>query len=897
MTRTYTVGFSGGVMSPGMFGLIADAEFRRGLEQCRNAAILPQGGVRRRGGTRISAPIKNSAHRARVERFRFSDDQALLVEMGHGYIRLHEDGAPVAAIPRAYTASATVTFSATTPGVVTWPSAHNLIDGDPVQFTGGTPPTEVVLGTTYYADVSSPTTIRLRTTPTGTSLLPFSGTGSGTTTGHRLYELGYVVVSGGVNYYCIQQHTNITPPNATFWYAMPASGVLEIPVTRFADDNLFEITIAQSNDVMTFAHRSFEPLELRRYSTARWVAASVVFSPSLAAPTGLAIVSDPGITQDISTITAPSGPGTELQFNTNSPHALSQGLSTILIGPGTGGSTVYIPHGLYRVGKVIDPFAFWLCRMDGGNNIKTPDSAIYPGAYSGLTMGFIDVNPTAEQSHRYAVTAVNADGIESTPSAFVTAANNLDTQGAKNTLTWDPVVGARRYYIYREDSGFFGFVGQVDADPATGFASGAFVDDQINPDTSRTFPTFDQSLGTTEHPGAVGYYQGRRWFAATENQPQDVWATRSGTESDLSFHIPVSDSDRVYFRAALRELAIVRHIVPASQLLLMTSSGEMRVAPRSGVVLTPSDIDVRPQSFVGCSYVQPQLYGPWVVFVAERGSGVWTTTYELTSETFVPIEVSVRARHLFSGRVLVDSAQSRLPSPTLWFVSDDGRLLGCTFMPEQNVRGWFVFDTQGSFESVAVVPEGAEDRVYAVVLRDGVRYVERMEPVADATRAEGLFLDAAATITSGSSIPVVHPNGTVVDALIDGVVYRDLVVAGGAVALPVAATSRAWVGLRYQTDITTLPLALSIDAYAQGRQLNVNRVTPRIRESAPCLIGAPGASFAPLMPDVAGTLQSGFRSQLAHPSWQNTGQCTFLCTDPLPFEMTSLTIEVAIGGE
>lgn len=909
MTRHYTLGFSGGEMSPGMFGLVSDAEFRRGVEKSRNAIVLPQGGLRRRGGTRISASIKDSAHRARVVRFRFSDDQACAVEMGHGYIRLHANGAPVLAVPRAYTASATVTFNAGT-DLCTWPGAHNLVTGDPVQFTGGTMPTAVdgnlASSTTYYAEVVSPTTHKLRRTANATSAIDLTSGGAGTITGHRLYELGYVVVSGGTNYYCTAQHVNIAPPSAGTWYAMPVSGVLEIPASRFTDDNLFEITFAQSNDVMTFAHRDFESLELRRYSNERWVAASVVYANTLAAPTGLVVTADPGVTQDFSAITFPGGAGTDLQFATNSPHGLAAGVSTVRLvdGSGAGAISGYVRPGgvvlsdannVFRVGKVIDPFQFWLCKMVGGANLK--EGTDTTGVYTTLTLGFVEVNPTAETSARYVVTAVNSDGIESQPSSAVTATNNLDAQGAKNTLTWNAVVGARRYYVYREESGLFGFVGQVESDPATGFAAAPFVDDSINPDFSRTVPTFDSTLSADEHPGAVGYFQGRRWFAATQNLPQDVWGTRSGTESDLSFHIPVVDSDRIYFRAALRELAVVRHIVPAQHLLLLTSSGELRITPRSGDVLVPSGIDARPQSYVGASYVTPQVQGQWIVFAAERGGRVWATSYNLAGDGFIPADLSVRAAHLFAGATLVDSAMSRSPHPTVWFTNSLGRVLGCTFMPEQNVHGWFYLDTNGTIESIADVPEGDEDRLYAVIRRGSTRYIERFEPVADATRAAGLFLDAAVTVTSGTTVAVPHPNGTSLDALIDGVVYRDLVVAGGNVTLPKAPVSVAHVGLRYRTHIVTLPLALSIEGYAQGRQMNASRATPRVRQTGSCSVGPSTTSLVQLFRDDSLTLHDGFASQLVNPQWDNHGQLHIVQDDPLPVEVTSLTLEVAVGGE
>ena len=53
--------------------------------------------------------------------------------------------------------------------------------------------------------------------------------------------------------------------------------------------------------------------------------------------------------------------------------------------------------------------------------------------------------------------------------------------------------------------------------------------------------------------------------------------TKSGTESNLSFGLPIRDDDRIKFKVAAREANTIRHIVPLTQLLLLTGSAEWRV--------------------------------------------------------------------------------------------------------------------------------------------------------------------------------------------------------------------------------------------------------------------------------------------------------------------------------
>jgi hypothetical protein len=63
-------------------------------------------------------------------------------------------------------------------------------------------------------------------------------------------------------------------------------------------------------------------------------------------------------------------------------------------------------------------------------------------------------------------------------------------------------------------------------------------------------------------------------------------------------------------------------------------------------------------------------------------------------------------------------------------VRSDGTLLACTYLRDQQVLAWHTHTTDGTYEHVAVIPEGDEDRVYATILRTingtQVRHIERL---------------------------------------------------------------------------------------------------------------------------------------------------------------------------
>lgn len=57
--------------------------------------------------------------------------------------------------------------------------------------------------------------------------------------------------------------------------------------TPYQEQHLFELNFTQSADVLTIAHTSYAPMELKRLGATNWTLTAKSFTPSIAAPTGL----------------------------------------------------------------------------------------------------------------------------------------------------------------------------------------------------------------------------------------------------------------------------------------------------------------------------------------------------------------------------------------------------------------------------------------------------------------------------------------------------------------------------------------------------------------------------------------------------------------------------------
>ena len=870
-TRTFFRSFAGGEIAPEMYSRIDDAHFQTGAALLRNFIARPQGPAVNRPGTTYVNTVKDSTKATRLIPFTFSTTQTMVLELGHQYIRFHTQGA--------------------------------------------------------------------------------------------------TLLSGGVPY--------------------------EI-ATPYAAADLFDIHYTQSGDIVTFVHPNYEPRELRRLGATNWTLTVISFTSGISPPTSPSVTATTGQTMQIASIN--TGNPTLFTLAGDPPFGVNN--SVFIKGcVGTGGFS--LPDGYYTVYKVnLTANTFQISDYSTG----VPIGGL-PGTYTPNSGRIQIANRVYDTTNFYVVTALDLSNHESLQSAQASVVNNLYVTGSFNTITWTASASANRYNVYKKINGLFGYIGQT--------STTTFVDDNIAPDLGITPPINDAGgiwrvpvdgqtgSGPGYWPGAVGYFEQRRVFAGSTYAPQTVWMTQSGSDSAFGYHIPVLDTDRIMLTVAARESATIKHIVPLTQLLLLTSSSELRISPSNSDVLTPSNVAVRPQSYIGANKVQPVIVNNSVVYCGARGGRVRELGYNWQANGFITGDLSIRASHLFDTYSIVDMTFAKAPFQIVWFVSSTGRLLGLSYVPEQQVGAWHWHETDGVFESCAVVSEGQEDYLYVIVKREvlgsTLRYVERMASRQVVNLEDCIFTDSSLSydgrntsnatmtasvlttwgvgetirLTASGATPFVYPaqtdvndaivltasdgtefrckivstssttvatvlpdrplpasgvgsglrntpttrwafardsvsglyhlEGKVVSILADGAVVPQKVVTGGAVSLP-RPCSKITVGLPYESDLQTLPMALQIDGFGQGRMKNVNKAWLRVDQSSGIFVGPDEDHLVEAKQRTTEpygsppSLKSDEILVVMTPSWAASGQIFVRQSDPLPLTVVGVTAEVSIGG-
>ena len=86
--------FSGGEITPELYGRADQAKYTTGLRTLRNMLIQRFGSVTNRSGTVYSATTKDSTKVSRLIPFRFNASQTYALEFGENYIRPYQVGVP-----------------------------------------------------------------------------------------------------------------------------------------------------------------------------------------------------------------------------------------------------------------------------------------------------------------------------------------------------------------------------------------------------------------------------------------------------------------------------------------------------------------------------------------------------------------------------------------------------------------------------------------------------------------------------------------------------------------------------------------------------------------------------------------------------------------------------------
>lgn len=886
--RVTQLSYNSGIMSGLMSGRADDTKYGSGLQVCRNARCTPQGPIENRPGFMYVAETKYPDKKVRLIPFTYSVDQTMIIELGDRYVRFHTQGKTL------MNSGGTAPYELATP----W-KEEDLFQ---IHYTQNA---EVMtLVHPYYPPQElrrySMTDWRLVPVSLVTSLQPPEGvtsvrlTSAANDSNSEKYEQTYVVTSLNedrteeseasketkvkANLYATGTTVKVswkTAPGAKYYRVYKLQGGIygyigETMETSIIDDNI----APETGQTPPYLDDVFQ--------VSGGITNVEILNGGSGYKNGNRIVRflDHG---EVDRQWSGSWPDIEWRYN----------MPVTLPYPGTGGA-----HGSVHFDGIVDR---------KGNGSGATASVTYGPDYNGYNTSVVKVSITNDGGDNY-VDPVASFRWTSGVDDVLTARLRVFAEVEENPITLNIV----------DDTGYGGVLG-------FSIENGVFTDAWVkSAGRNYTDPTvqviskngsgarFKLTIGNAgDYPAAVGYFEQRRIFAGSRLRPQQIWMTATGTESNMTYHLPLQDDDRISFAVASRDLNQIQHVIALQQLLMLTSAAEWRVSPLNSDAITPTSISVRPQSYVGASSVQPVMANNTAIYAAARGGHIREIAYNYNAGGYVSGDLSLRATGLFDGYDILDLSFSKEPFPVVWAVSSSGSLLGLTYVPEQQVGAWFEYTTAGAFESVAVVQEGLDDVIYTITNRtingETKRFVECSTRREDTTPRRGNFLDCSGEYfgdetTSVSGITWLAGQEVTVNA--DGAVVTGLKVGeDGTLTLPKKA-SRVVVGLPYSMEVRTMPIVAQVSdgSLAKGHTKNVSRVWLRLKNSAAPEVGSNFSDMAQVKTRTKETfgepprLIDGVIEALPPGKWEDdTGVCVRM-DRPLPFTLISHSSEIELGG-
>lgn len=441
-------------------------------------------------------------------------------------------------------------------------------------------------------------------------------------------------------------------------------------------------------------------------------------------------------------------------------------------------------------------------------------------------------------------------------------------------------------------------------------------------------PSLSWALESSIWGGDYGYpctgtlHEQRLVTAGTTRNPQSVFGSQTG--EPLDFTIGVDDDDGYNFTIDSTQTNEIAYVAGARNLVVLTYGGEFAMFSGNEKPITPTNVQVKPQSPHGARRVKPCAVGKEILFAQRAGRKLRTIGYRYDEDGYKSTDLTTLAEHITASGIRAMAFQQE-PDPVVWVVLNNGRLVSVTFDRDLDVIAWAGHETDGAVESIASIPADDGDQVWMIVRRqigeEVKRYVERFQPnwfpiygqetpSLDAIPPDdgpvnwGFTLDCAVAADSEEGTDTFtgldHLEGKTVRVIADGVDMPPVVVESGSITLPRNA-NRVLIGLMYQPTIRLLPPELQGQGGSvQGDAMSVSETTLRMNNTISTTINGdeaiPGRIIGPDQLNMPPVLYTGDISRSGIGWSKGQPETVISQAHPFPFHVLAIIRTITING-
>ena len=723
--------FTSGEVSPLLLGRVDTQKYFNGAQKIENFIVKPQGGIIRRSGTRFVKEVKDSTKLTILFDFRFSNNDAIIIEFGEHYCRFYQNGARIESPP-----------------------------GTPVEVV--TEYDEDELRQLYFAQSGDVLWITHPNHPPAT-LSRFSNTnwvlndfttidGPYLDTDTRGYQMSLSAItnratikstandfaSGDVGKYVQYQLDGI------WQIAKIITFVSATQVTVEPYENIIDTAHIDTKARITFVSGNLSTLHVPSNSV--WTV-----------PAGTTLV------------------GTTLTYPAGGPFSINM----------TSGTT-YSAGGSGWPDRLRSNITIWTAESEN-SWIKVDDKWYFLGrhyqqleTYNASPGGSLDVDVMEVLHGTYSGggdVMKAATGVLSFSAHTILA--TMDSSGAVFTALQD--IG-RLFRLEFGDQQVFGSIVNVNSTTNVTVLLGRMMPPSPVTSTGSTYlsdaKTTIWRLGSWyagNYPAIVFFHEERLGFASSLLESMRIWMSKS---ADFNNMAPTDESSKVTDDSAINveiasgQINAILWVVSAKVLLIGTAGGEWQTtASTINEALTPTNISFKEMSSYGSAKnVKPWKIGSSVFFVQSDTNSVRELAYSYQDDAFIAHDATIVSEHIAKDwNGIVATAYQRTPTSTFWAITTLGPLIGLTFEKDQEVVAWHrqmiggyistgfletgdpEFNERVTVESIAVVPsaDGLKETLYMIVKRfipglaEARRYIEYIEAEFDPVKVKNDLIIAA----------------------------------------------------------------------------------------------------------------------------------------------------------
>lgn len=726
MFSSIQVSFAAGELSPSLFGRVDLEKYKEGCSTLRNWFVNYQGGVSTRAGLLYIGTClqtTSSGYPPRDIPFQYNINQGYVLEFDNFFLRIKYEASYITESPKTITG-----VTKANPGVVTIAS-HGYSNGDWVFISGVGGMTELngLIWVVAGATTNTFTLIDMFGNAENTTSFPTYTSGG---TAARIY-------------------TVVSP------YA-----AVDLPYLKFTQSANTMSLCCVNTQTLT----EYPPYDLQRVANTNWVFTKTTYASLIAAPATCTVVAQASTT--LSTyysyiVTAINADGDEsvaspvgvVQNNDISVNAGSNTITWSAV-PGAVSYNIYAATPSY--------------------NVTTPIGASFGFLGSAFGTQFTDTNITADftsvpplHENPFARTEIESVNMTANGSGYSqsTVGYTVTTSTGTGFSGFPIVVSGAIVAFYIQNNG-------------QNYAGGDTI---VFTGGSGATATLTLGPATGTYPGTVAYFQQRRGYADTLDNPDTYYFSKTGLYTNMDAGIPPAADDAVTGNPWAQQVNGIQWMIPMPNgLIVLTGNGGWLLNGINGGALTPASQQAIQQANVGCSaLVPPILINSDILYVQSKNSIVRDLTYNFFTNIYMGEDKTILSNHLFINHSIVQWAYAEEPYKVIWCVRDDGILLSFTWLKEQNIWGWARHDTNGLVVSVCTVTQRhlsdirsgtfngpITNAVYVIVKRyvngQWLYYSEQMDDRIWETSEDCFCVDA------GLTYPMTFPNATLTPAALTG---------------------------------------------------------------------------------------------------------------------------------